>query len=188
MVTVIGNARINNMLKGGKLGKIIIATVLGLIIIIAGLIYIVVQTEDGREFLARPKRTEEIKKEAATFLEQNPDVAKLVGKGETLDPDIQKLRDGLIKPENIIENNNGDLLLVLTDDYRIEYIPSPDIFIATLQKEPVENNRKKAEKWFLDKGFSQENLCNLGLQFILHSSLTQDYKTKGFSSRPTGCN
>lgn len=179
------------MLKGNNLKIIIATTTVLLLVVVISLLYINQNSKkpkEGSKPLPKIKSTEEVKKETKEFLEQNPDVAEQVGKGEPLTPDVQKIKEELIQPQNILENNNGDLLLVKTNDYLIQYITSPDIFIVTLLKEPVEENRKIAEKWFLDKGFSQENLCNLGLHFILHSSLTQEYKAKGFSSRPSGCN
>jgi len=133
------------------------------------------------------KTTQQVREESEKYLQENADARKLRGKAEPLSESAKAIKLKIISPENVSSINNGDLLLAITSMYKIEYITSPDMFIVTILNTPIETAKSEAEKWFLNKGFTAGDLCNLGLRFTLDYTLIKDYKA-GFNNKPTGCN
>src|SRR3990167_3465916 len=105
-------------------------------------------------------------------------------KPEQLPDDIKEIRKKVIASQ--IADNHGDILLRKTDTFIIEYIPSPDLFIVTIKKDPAEEAKKQAQEWFLNFGLKQQDLCNLPVSFILW---TFDLRRTNpdFTSLPDGC-
>lgn len=62
-----------------------------------------------------------------------------------------------------------DLLPITTDSYNIEYFAASDEIVVTIKQEPYEENRKKSERWFIEKGFSDFDKARItwtALRFI----------------------
>lgn len=101
-----------------------------------------------------------------------------------LPSDIQEIRKKIIASQ--IGKTGGDILLYKTASFVIEYIPTPDIFFVTISKDPALDAKQQAQKWFLDFGLQQNNLCDLPVRFILGN--LQIRKTNpNFTSLPDGC-
>ena len=103
---------------------------------------------------------------------------------EQLSPETKETREKVIASQ--IADNHGDILLRKTDTFIIEYIPSPDLFIVTIKKDPAGEAKEQAQEWFLNFGLKQQDLCNLPVSFILW---TFDLRRTNpdFTSLPDGC-
>lgn len=84
------------------------------------------------------------------------------------------------KKAGILHENN---------DYRIEYIESLDVFKIEVVSSDVANTKKAGNKWFLDHGMTQAEICELPVRFYLNYGLTQDYPElkKTFTPLPDEC-
>lgn len=100
-----------------------------------------------------------------------------------LSQDIQKIKQEIIAAK--IPNKGKDILLYKDAAIEIEYIPSPDIFLVKVHKEPPDTYKKQAQGWFLESGLKESGLCILPVRFVL------DFKLKkanpNFSPLPDGC-
>jgi hypothetical protein len=65
-------------------------------------------------------------------------------------------------------------------------VSTPDFFLATILKEPIEKNKKNAQDWFLKFGLSQSDLCNLPVRFGL-GSFEFKKTNPSFTPFPDGC-
>ncbi|MCR4324715.1 MAG: hypothetical protein NUV69_03430 [Candidatus Curtissbacteria bacterium] len=96
--------------------------------------------------------------------------------------DIKPIRDKIIASE--LSNQNGDIVLFESQDFRIVYVPTPDIFFVMVNQNPIES-RVLAQKWFLDFELKQQDLCTLPVRFILNFELKQ--QNPNFNILPDGC-
>lgn len=97
--------------------------------------------------------------------------------------DVQKIKNQLI--ENPIEDK-GDKILEITDNFRIVYVPTPDIFFVQITKDPAQGAKVQAQDWFVQKGLAQGDLCNLPVRFLLFNASLK--KTNpNFNPLPDGC-
>lgn len=103
---------------------------------------------------------------------------------ETLPADVKKIREEIIAKQ--IANNHGDILLHQADSFKIEYIPSPDVFFVTISKDPAIAAKKQAQDWFLDFGLKQSDLCDLPVRFVLRNFEVRKTNAN-FTSLPDGC-
>ena len=103
---------------------------------------------------------------------------------EQLSPETKEIREKVVASK--IADNHGDILLHKTGSFIIEYIPSPDLFIVTIKKDPAGEAKEQAQEWFLNFGLKQQDLCNLPVSFILW---TFDLRRTNpdFTSLPDGC-
>jgi hypothetical protein len=88
--------------------------------------------------------------------------------------------------EKATSNNNGDVMLLESPNFNVKYVTSADVFFVTLYKEPVEDFKNSASKWFLDQDLSQNDLCLLNVRFRLATDELAR-SNPNFSSLPTGC-
>ncbi len=51
-------------------------------------------------------------------------------------------------------------------NFRITYVPTPDIFVVSIFNQPAQDYKNFAESWFLAQGFSRKDLCGLGVKFV----------------------
>lgn len=100
-----------------------------------------------------------------------------------LPKNIKDTRQEIIN--GFLEDNKGDLLLHQTNDYKIEYIPSLDIFYINISKEPVDIYKQQAQDWFLNYDLEQSDICNFSIRFILAFELKTT--NPDFSNLPNGC-
>jgi len=105
-------------------------------------------------------------------------------KPEDLQPDVIEIRKKIIASQ--IGNRSGDILLYQADSYIIEYIPAPDVFFVTINKDPAPEAKQQAQEWFLDFGLQQSDLCDLPVRFILDNFEIRKTNPT-FTSLPDGC-
>jgi len=102
---------------------------------------------------------------------------------ETKTQDIKQIRDKIIASQ--IAQDKGDIILFTSPAYRIIYVPTPDIFFVMITKDP-QTSRDASQKWFLDFGLNQDNLCTLPVRFVIN-----DFQLKkqfpDFNPLPDNC-
>lgn len=105
-------------------------------------------------------------------------------KPEDLSSSVQEIRKKIIASQ--IANVGGDILLYKTAAFKIEYVPTPNIFFVTVNKDPATEAKASAQKWFLDFGLKQEDLCDLPVRFVLGNFEIRKTNPT-FTSLPDGC-
>ena len=105
-------------------------------------------------------------------------------KPEDLPADVQQIRQQLIDNHRI--DHNGDLLLYRTTAYEIEYITGFDFFFVNITRGNPDEMKLDAEKWFLEQGLAQEDLCDLPVRFLIREPALYD-AFPGFTTLPNGC-
>ncbi len=96
---------------------------------------------------------------------------------------VQSLIDKLIASP--LKNTNGDLLLYESNNFYIEYITSAKVFFVKIKRDP-DKSKRESQKWFISKGFKQEDLCTISVRYIL-TNLDLRKENPTFSSLPDGC-
>ncbi|MEK7581647.1 MAG: hypothetical protein AAB512_05185 [Patescibacteria group bacterium] len=91
----------------------------------------------------------------------------------------QKIIDGKLKEDK------GDYIIYDSAEYKIVYLPSREIFFATIKVEPVAKNRENVQNWFEKFDLKQEDLCNLPLRLLVDSKFKK--ANLDFSPLPDGC-
>jgi hypothetical protein len=91
----------------------------------------------------------------------------------------QKIIDGKIKEDK------GDYIIYDANNFKIVYLPSREIFFATITSEPVVKNRENVQNWFKKFDLNQEDLCELPLRLLVDFKLKKD--NPNFSPLPDGC-
>ncbi len=66
----------------------------------------------------------------------------------------------LVEEEPLLEQIISRLP-VTTDAYDIEYLSSSNTFVVTIKESPYEENKSKAQQWFLQNGFSSIEGLNI---------------------------
>lgn len=93
-----------------------------------------------------------------------------------------------IRQEIILSTSdkNGDKIAFSSVNYRIIYVPTPDIFFVQIFKDPADSYRRQAQDWFIQKGLTQTDLCNLPVRILLFDPGLK--KTNpNFNYFPDGC-
>jgi len=78
-------------------------------------------------------------------------------------------------------------ILVENDEFKIDRQIENDSFSVTIKKAPYAESKKKAEDWFLAKGFTREDLCQLRIFFFAGLSLGWDFGPESQDLVPSGC-
>jgi hypothetical protein len=83
--------------------------------------------------------------------------------------------------------NSG--VLYETDNIRIEYVQSADLFMGEIKTTNVVKAKAEATTWFLKQGFTQNGICNLPLMFYLDQEVSQALQGQDvvFSPLANGC-
>lgn len=83
-------------------------------------------------------------------------------------------------------DKNGDKVVFSSANYRIIYVPTPDVFFVQIFKDPADSYRREAQSWFIQKGLTQSDLCNLPVRILLFDPGLK--KTNpNFNYFPDGC-
>jgi len=115
-----------------------------------------------------------------------PEQIKIIqGKTVPLDQNIKKIKEQIIASP--IRQNGGDKYLVQTREFTIVYVTTPDQFYVQINNEPAQENKKLAEKWFIDKGLTQKELCGLGVHFQLATPGATKEQIANFNTAAEGC-
>ncbi|KKS03769.1 hypothetical protein A2W70_02485 [Candidatus Curtissbacteria bacterium RIFCSPLOWO2_02_41_11] len=93
---------------------------------------------------------------------QQPKV-QTVGQAErpVLREEAQKIKKGMTATDKKI----GDLTILDNKTAKITYLISNDQFIVEIKEAPFEDGKKQIESWFINKGFTQGELCVLRISF-----------------------
>lgn len=83
------------------------------------------------------------------------------------------------------DKTSGDLILADNSDFQIVYLISNDQFIVDLKNLSFQEGKKRAEEWFRNKGFLQEELCVLRISFAASKAVESDFSFQ--DTFPTGC-
>lgn len=92
--------------------------------------------------------------------------------------------DTLIRRRLIAQVNNESGVLYETQDFLIEYVKTPDVFMVGVKTEDIESARKDATDWFLQQGISDQGVCRLPVVF--YPQFVPLKKTP-FNPLPIGC-
>lgn len=85
------------------------------------------------------------------------------------------------------DKTSGDLVLEENSDFQIIYLISNDQFMVFINKLPFAETKDKAQKWFTDKGFTQQDLCLLRISFSLSKEISKDTILEEKDVVPSGC-
>ena len=162
---------INLTLLRSKVKFIILGAAVILIIIAA----IIISTFGKKD--ATPRN------QTSTSTEPNA-IAPPQTKSENLSEDIKVVRKKIIDSQ--IANRNGDIILYESENYQIEYIPTPDVFFVRIFRDPASIYKKEAQEWFLKFGLKQQELCSLPVRFLL-TSFELRKSNSSFTSLPDNC-
>lgn len=103
----------------------------------------------------------------------------------------QELSDrGKSSRQNILNRlNNMSGVAYETISFRLEYIQSPDIFMAEIKTSDINKAKKEAADYLISEGFSQNDVCILPLVFYLNAAIALEIRETGieFSPLPLDC-
>lgn len=85
-----------------------------------------------------------------------------------------------------IGENRGTLLISEQSNYKIEYVPTPDVFLVTIMATPLDDSKREAEEWFTQRGLKTSDLCDFPVRFSL--GIKDRTSVKSFDPFPSGCN
>ena len=80
---------------------------------------------------------------------------------------------------------SGDLIVENNPDFNITYLISNDQFMVTIKNSSYDETKNAVEKWFLNQGFTQQELCLLRLSFSASKQIKPDFS--GDDAVPKGC-
>lgn len=92
----------------------------------------------------------------------------------------REIRDQLIQT---LGNKSG--VLDETEQYRIEYVKSPNSFMVEILDKSTEEAKLRAIEWFGSKGISDQGICNLPVVFYLSFEIEKQLREQGQSFDPT---
>lgn len=101
-----------------------------------------------------------------------------------LTPEEIKIKQKLIAP---FEGNSG--IVTTTNDFRIEYLKTPQYFMVQILSNDIEAAKENLQKWFNSQGLSNEGICNLPV-ILYPSENVSDYLINNnlqFDPTPRGC-
>ncbi len=96
----------------------------------------------------------------------------------------QTVKTNLLRPLN---SQSG--VVASTNQFRIEYVKSPDLFMIEVRSINPNIGKNAAEQYLKDQGLSTSGVCNLPVLFYLSQQVQDDLISKGqtFNPIPTGC-
>ncbi len=76
-----------------------------------------------------------------------------------------------------------------SQNIRLEYLNSPDAFLAEILTFDIAKAKTDAVTWFKSQGMSQAGICNLPISFYLNSGVANELRTSNiiFNPLPDGC-
>jgi|GEM_PF-1279829 len=74
-------------------------------------------------------------------------------------------------------------------NFIIEYIQAPDLFKVEIGSMDITTVKRQAVAWFLNKGFTQQGICDLPLSFYLNFDMSNQLRNQQtqFDPLPDGC-
>lgn len=76
-----------------------------------------------------------------------------------------------------------------SETVRLEYLSSPDVFMAEILTQDIAKAKTDAVTWFRSQGLSKEGVCNLPISFYINYDVAQLLRDKNiaFSPLAEGC-
>lgn len=71
-----------------------------------------------------------------------------------------------------------------TEDFRISYLPSPDIFQIEIKTTYIPQAKEVAVEWFKKKGFTEADICALPVNFYLGGEVFEQFRGSGLVFNP----
>lgn len=123
-------------------------------------------------------------KNAGVYAIDGKKMSDKIDSRQPLSPSEQTLRkqliDDALKNQQVAQSNSL---------YTMYYSKSFDMFQVEILSTDIQTTKQQTTQWFIDKGFSQNGVCNLPVMFIISSSIKQQLidKNVSFSYLPEGC-
>lgn len=111
------------------------------------------------------------------------DYQRITKKEPILETD-ESVKTKLLKP---LGNQSG--MIHQTQDYKIEYVKTPDVFMVEILDTDTEAVKEAATGWFKEQGLSDKGVCNLPVVFYLNSSVKEELikNSQEFNPTPPNC-
>lgn len=116
---------------------------------------------------------------------------------ESFDKDYQRITskkelsisDQKVKNKLIASLGNKSGILTQTNTYKIEYLKSPDYFMAELNSSEIETTKSEVIDWLKQQGLDAQGICNLPLVFYLGQEISANFRSSNleFNPNPQGC-
>lgn len=71
-----------------------------------------------------------------------------------------------------------------TTNFRISYLPSPDIFQGEIKTTYISQAKEEAIEWFKKQGFTEADICALPVNFYLGGEAFEQYQGSGLIFNP----
>lgn len=150
---------------------LILAAVLVISLAVSLIIYF-----GGREKV--PEITTETSPYTGGIKTSGPPLDEYVSERPSLSPEKQKLKEKLVAPLD------GAGSPITTSEYRVDYLPTPDIFEVEIKNASLDAVKNKAIIWFKRQGFNEEDICNLPVIFYLSGEVVEQYQGAGLIFNP----
>lgn len=113
-------------------------------------------------------------------------LAKTIQTRPSLSPEDTQAKTAMLN--TILKGFNSGVLYE-TDDIRIEYVQSANLFMGEIKTTNIVKAKAEAGTFFLNNGLSQQGICKLPLMFYLDPLVSQSLQGQNviFSPLPNGC-
>lgn len=103
------------------------------------------------------------------------ELASLEEKGRTSSqvPSLESNSLDIKKRLTATDQKVGDLRLEGNENFKIDYLISNDEFYVAILKPGFKGFKQEAINWFLEKGFKQEDLCVLKINFAVNKEIAE---------------
>ncbi|MBI2506706.1 MAG: hypothetical protein HYW00_01025 [Candidatus Colwellbacteria bacterium] len=155
--------------------KIIFVFVLVLVISISFFIFFIGRREKVPEITNQTSQTSPYTGGIKTG---GPPLDEYISQRPPLSPEKQKLKEKLVAPLG------GAGSFVIAPEYRIDYLPAPDIFEVEIKDTNIDDVKNRVIAWFKQQGFNEEDICNLPVTFYLSGEVVQQYEGSGLVFYP----
>ncbi|MBI2594913.1 MAG: hypothetical protein HYW38_01485 [Candidatus Colwellbacteria bacterium] len=125
-----------------------------------------------------PETTTETSSYSGGVKISGPPLDEYIKERPPLSPEKQRLKEKLVAPLG------GAGSPVITSEYRVDYLPTPDIFEVEIKSANIDNVKNKVIAWFKRQGFSEEDICNLPVTFYLSGEVVQQFEGSGLIFNP----
>lgn len=97
-------------------------------------------------------------------------------------------RDVTIRNQIVSALNNGSGVIQTTEDYRLEYVKSPNSFEAEIKTIEIDRAKEGVISYLKSRGLSEDGICKLPLMFYLNYEVAKNVdNNKEFSPIPDFC-
>jgi hypothetical protein len=182
-----------NLIRGQKQDYFVILFAVILVVIVLSIVYI--------SFTAKPSQVVQTPSPTATIpTETLPPIpfpvqydyaaedrlAKIITQRPPLSQSDSQQKTTML---NTILHGFNSGVLYETDNVRIEYVQSADLFMAEIKTTSFVKAKAEATSWFLSQGLSQKGICTLPVMFFLDPEVSQALQGQDiiFSPLPNSC-